>query len=236
MDRWTCPHCRREFNQRTNLRRHLRTACPELVSIRPYSCERGCGSRFYRPDMRDRHQRHCSHTLIGQVQVEDPDALEVFASDEGLGGGTFPTEQSSPPFLFLRGSPLRRPPECIPPELRGDLARRAQEDRSLSICGQSFCFVVFFFLCKLRGRDRGGCGLARRVAPPRSGTNKVLGGGVAPAGFGAVRGASTVPYGAGWLPPLVFQRPAIFPPRACAVHKTRPHGCRTFERVLCCLG
>ena len=113
MDRWTCPHCRREFNQRTNLRRHLRTACPELVSTRPYSCERGCGSRFYRPDMRDRHQRHCSHTLIGQVQVEDPDALEVFASDEGLGVARSPWS-SHPSFLFLRRSPLRRPPECIP--------------------------------------------------------------------------------------------------------------------------
>ena len=50
------------------------------------------------------------------------------------------------------------------------------------------------------------------------------GGGVAPAGLGAGGGASTVPYGAGWLPPLAIQRPAIFPPRACAVEKARPHG------------
>ena len=56
MDRWTCPHCRREFNQRTNLRRHQRSACPELFPIWPYACERGCGSRFYRPDMRDRQR------------------------------------------------------------------------------------------------------------------------------------------------------------------------------------
>ena len=95
MDRWTCPHCQREFNQRTNLRRHLRTACPELVSTRPYSCERGCGSKFYRPDMRDRHQRHCSHALIGQVRVEDPDALEIFASDEEMEGSAPPTEPVS---------------------------------------------------------------------------------------------------------------------------------------------
>ena len=49
---------------------------------------------------------------------------------------------------------------------------------------------------------------------------------VAPAGLGAGGGASTVPYGAGWLPPLAIQRPAIFPPRACAVAKARPHGYR----------
>ena len=58
-------------------------------------CERGCGSEFYRPDMRDRHQRHCSHALIGQVRVEDPDALEIFASDEEMEGSAPPTEPVS---------------------------------------------------------------------------------------------------------------------------------------------
>ena len=57
-----------------------------------------------------------------------------------------------------------------------------------------------------------------------------------PAEGGGKRMTRTVPYGAGWLPPLVFLRPAIFPPRACAVDKTRPHGCRTFERVSFYLG
>ena len=96
IDRWTCPHCRREFNQKTNLRRHQRSACPELFPIRPYACDRGYGSRFYWPDMRERHQRHCSHVLTGQVQTEDSDVHEDFASDEGFGGSALPTEQSPP--------------------------------------------------------------------------------------------------------------------------------------------
>ena len=53
---------------------------------------------------------------------------------------------------------------------------------------------------------------------------------VAPAGLGAGGGASTDPYGAGWLPPLAFQRPVIFPPRACAVPITSPH-VTTIKRV-----
>ena len=108
-DRLACPHCQRGFNQRTNLRRHLRTACPELFTVRPYACERGCGLCFYRSDMRDRHHRYCDHVLVDQAGTGDPDVREVFTGDVGLGGDKFPTEQSPPPACPPEGAAWTRP-------------------------------------------------------------------------------------------------------------------------------
>ena len=100
MDQLTCPHCQRGFKQRTNLRRHLRTACPRLVTAPPYSCERGCGRTFYRADMRARHHRYCDHGLVATVHAEDPDALDVYASDQELEesepAAEWPTPSASP--------------------------------------------------------------------------------------------------------------------------------------------
>ena len=154
MDRWTCPHCRREFNQRTNLRRHQRSACPELFPIRPYACDRGYGSRFYWPDMRERHQRHCSHVLTGQVQTEDSDVHEDFASDEGFGGSALPTEQS-PPSFSTEGAP-----EATLPGGPKRTAVSPFVDNSFVL----FCFSLFVSCVGATGE------VAGWVAPPRSGS------------------------------------------------------------------
>ena len=97
-----------------------------------------------------------------------------------------------------------------------------------------FLFVVLVVNCV--GATGGVAGWpvgSRRLVRGRT---RSSGGQCGAGGFWGGGGASTVTNGAGWLPPLVFQRPAIFLPRACAVHKTRPHGCRIFERVSYCSG
>ena len=54
---------------------------------------------------------------------------------------------------------------------------------------------------------------------------------VAPAGT-AGGGASSDPYGAGWVTPLIFQQPGTFPSCTCAVATWGPHvATRKSERV-----
>ena len=119
-------------------------------------------------------------------------------------------------WLFRQTEVQREPPhlpESVPPELRG-VAGRPQEERGPPLLDVSFvvsCFVSSVGAnWEVAGWPAG--------SHPSFGDEQCPGGGVAPAGFGPVD-----PYGAVLLPPLAFQRPAIFPPRTCAVPIIRPH-------------
>ncbi|XP_038055790.1 basic salivary proline-rich protein 2-like [Patiria miniata] len=93
-----CPHCDQTFGRRRNLKRHLNTACVALHPERPYPCQRGCGVRFFRADVRARHHRFCQGDSVAVVMAE-ADVLEVHASDDDM------RQAPSPPHLSRQGTP-----------------------------------------------------------------------------------------------------------------------------------